>query len=289
LFQFDADFVRFRANKVACRAENLDKYVLAQNLAPELTEAVLRLLVVRLALEHPDFFTLGMGDHGAGVLQCALTGETLIFGQGMTLEDADRPNITPPYRDAFDAVCSQASEDIAVIHAPPGETDRIVALHLCAPSHWSGADKIGGSFIATHDDVPGFEKISRASGPLLDTLVNRGPFVRFNWGIEFSDRLNQHTDPPPGVGRADWNPRVFDPSAAEPFYLRVERQVLWGLPDVDAFVFAIRVYHTPARELRADPDKRAALAKALRTMPDATRHYKDLASTADAIAAWLNG
>ncbi len=288
LFQFDSEFPRFRANKLACRAERLDKYVLACDFSPALAESVARLLAMRLVVEYPDLFTLGMGDNGAGVLQCHLTGEVLIFGSGMALEaGAERPAVTPFYANAFDALCSQVSEDIAVIHAPPGETDRIVALHLCAPSHWSGEEKIGKSFIATHDDVPGFEKIARASGPLLETLVQRGPFVRFNWGIEFTDRLNQHTEPPL-IALADWNPRHLALNASEePFYLRVERQVLWGLPDVDAFVFAIRIYHTPARELRADTSKRAALANALRTMPDATRTYKDLAATADAIADWL--
>jgi hypothetical protein len=184
-------------------------------------------------------------------------------------------------------------EDIAVVACGQrgGGDDRIVALHLCAPSHWRAEDKIGRSFADAHAPVPGMER-SRQTGAaraLMDAAVHRGPWVRFAWGITGDDRLNHHPDPPPGVDPGAWRGRAFDPNADPPFFVRAERQVLWGLPDVNAFVFAIRVYHRSGAVIRANPHQRALLTAALQSMNTDARRYKNLTDAdVDGIVAWLH-
>jgi hypothetical protein len=69
--------------------------------------------------------------------------------------------------------------------------------------------------------------------------------------------------------------------------LRVERQLIQGLPGAHAFAFTIRTYLTPITKLDADEHK--WLAEAVETMPRNARRYKDLAQDADAISFWLRG
>ena len=120
----------------------------------------------------------------------------------------------------------------------------------------------------------GLGKIASSSAALLEAIRTRPPVVRFNWGIEFTDRLNLHPEPPPDVAASEWNRRTMDANANCPVYLRVERQVLWGMEDIRAVLFAIRVYTRPVSDLCAA--ERADLCSALLSMPDASRDYKGL-------------
>lgn len=294
LFQVDPGWPLFRTNKQACRAERLDKYVLVDDFSPPVAEAVAGLFVDRLTNDYPDLFTW---NANANTLYCRLSGERLVFNQNLRLTAAQTPAgdvpADPPYTNTLDALACQVPEDVAVVRTSPAAArgDWVAALHLCAPSHWSAETKIGRSFAAAHAPVPGMDK-SRAPGPaaaLVDALVNRGPWVRFAWGLSANDRLNQHPEPPPGADPAAWRDPMFDAHADPPFFLRVERQVLWGLPRVGAAVFTIRVYHLPATQLSSE--ERGLLRSALLGMDEASRVYKGLAGSGcvEQIAAWLDG
>ncbi|MDX1935074.1 MAG: DUF3445 domain-containing protein [Capsulimonadales bacterium] len=278
LFQIDREFPRFRDNVLKCRAERFEKYVCGNPAEfPEIAAAISRLIVERLIFEHPAFFRLESYPDGGGSLFCRLTGETLVFDDRMRLRAADRPPFGPPYAHLADALGCQVPEDWAIVrHGPAGE-DRILFLHLCAPSHWAAEEKIGKDFLRTHAPVPHIEKVSAAAPGLIDTVLTRGPFQRVSWGIDFDDRLNAHPVPPPGRETVAALRARFDPEHS-PVFLRVERQVLWGLPLVDAYLFTIRVYRYDARALCADPEHRTALLSALHSMSNETRLYKGIAS-----------
>jgi hypothetical protein len=274
LFQFDREFPRYHANKSACRAERFGKYVCAAGFDGPAAEAALRLMAARLATEHPALFRLEGAGGGVSVLHCRLTDDRLTFDERMHLASES------PYADAFDALCCQVHEDIAVVRRAPERGDWIAALHLCAPSHWAAEAKIDRSFVDAHAPVPGFGKVSAAAAALTEACIARGPFVRFTWGIAFDDRLNAHPEPPPGSAPAFWD-------GESPLFLRVERQTLWGLPEVDAFLFAIRVYIYDARPIRENPEQRDALVAALRSMSPESRRYKGVADRFDTVLAWL--
>ena len=289
LFQFDEQFSRFRENKLRCRAERFAKYVCAANLPGDTQEAAVRVLSERLVREHPDWFAWIGETHQT--LQCRLTAEQLHFDGQMRLEvTSKRSPVVPAYADSLDALCCQFPEDLAIISRDPTTGgDRLTFLHLCAPSHWAGEEKIGRSWRETHASVPGMKQSRDAAGAIVRMMIERPPTVRFTWGIEFDDRLNHHPEPPPMISPVDWNHRGRRLTDPELFYLRVERQVIWGLPDVNAALFAIRVYHTPGSAICADADKREALSCALRSMSAESRCYKGLENCLGDVLDCLHG
>lgn len=286
LFQIDTAFDHYRANKLSCRAERLGKYVVRRDYDAPVAAAVARLMTERLAAEYPNLF-----KRAPDSLDCRLPGERLVFGTDLRLVrvEAGAP-LSPPYADAFDALCCQIPEDIAIIRAAPGRGDWIAALHLCSPSHWGAEAKIGGDFRATHAPVPGFERVNQAAPSLVAAMIERGPFVRFVWGVSGDARLNHHPEPPPGVDPAAWRGRAFRSDAeGPPCWVRVERQALWGLPEVGAALFAIRTYLLDGNAVRADPAERALLRAGLLSMSPESRAYKSVADDFDALLRWLDG
>jgi dimethylamine monooxygenase subunit A len=273
----DSEFARYRANKAACRAERFGKYVCHQDFDPQTAEAAVRLMVNRAATEYPEHYTRETTDAGPTILHSHLTNEQIPL-------DANARLASPvaDYRDAFDALCCQVQEDIAIVRRTPDGADKVVALHLCSPSFWGAEEKIGQNFIVTHAPVPAFGKVAAAATALVDSCIRRGPFVRFTWGIAFSDRLNQHPEPPPGLPNALEQRADFDPTN-DPLWFRIERQVLWGLPEVDAFLFTIRVFLYDARETAAHPENGPALRAALTSMSPEARRYKGLTEVFDRV------
>lgn len=239
VFQRDARLPVFRASKAACMAEDPAKYIAVDDFEP------IRVPVTRFLAER-------------------------LRADGWP---ADADTLGP-----FEEIGLRIAEDIAVVRMSPERGDWIAALHLCSPSHWRASDKIGRSFLESHAPVPGMEKTIAAAPALLETMVRRGPFVRFTWGLAADDRLNCHPD-----GHAV---PAFDASRNPPFFVRPERQVLWPLPEIDAFVFVVRVSHIAATDLT--PAERSALRSALLSMPEASRVYKSIAAPLPGILAWLD-
>jgi len=145
---------------------------------------------------------------------------------------------------------------------------------------------VGGSFAEIHAPVPGMEPVTRKAGSMVDAMIDRGPFVRFVWGVATDTALNHHPEPPPGVEPATWNGRRFD--AADPrLWIRIERQTILGLPEADAALFAIRTSFRDGDALRADPEMNAALQAALCSMTPDQAVYKGVSDSREAILAWL--
>jgi hypothetical protein len=105
------------------------------------------------------------------------------------------------YVSLFDALCCQVQEDIAVCQLNRNE-DWLAAIHLCAPNHWAPQDKIGKPFNKVHAPVADMEKINASYRKMFDSLVHKGPFTRFAWGIATDTRLNHHPVAPPGADEA---------------------------------------------------------------------------------------
>jgi len=319
VFQFDSEFRKYRENKLRCRQEDLAKYHLTSDYEPSVSTAVNRFIVARLTEEHPEYFRWN-ASQSTGSLFCALTGETIEFDEKFELSGVAPPSMADvadanriPYKTAFDALCSQIQEDVAVVTSDPDSEasdgsmgrDWLAAIHLCSPGHWAAADKIGKNFFDIHTPVAGIEKVNRAAKSLIDAVIHKGPYVRFVWGFGTDKRLNHHPTPPPGVPVEEWRGRSFRPPASQPhpatqvnsamrstqdspFILRVERQVLWGLPEVRSSLFLIRVYFIDGDEIRRDPRESALLRSGLLSMTQQSRVYKGLDGCMDEVIAWLD-
>ncbi len=108
---------------------------------------------------------------------------------------------------------------------------------------------------------------------MLLSAVNKGPFTRFAWGISTDTRLNHHPEAPTGWDKQEWAGRHIEEGCD--LFLRVEKQTLNGLPEVNAFFFTIRTYFYPVVELSLD--ERKALYTAVESMSQASQIYKGLA------------
>lgn len=287
VFQIDQQFAHYRQVKLLARAEQLDKYYQTWQYSDTVAGAIAHLLITRLQQEFPHSFNLeATGDRLT--LHNRLTDETLSFDPEGHLQEVSigSDRIDPPYVSALDALALQVQEDLAVI-CRNGYQNWLAAVHLCHPNHWAAVDKVGQEFTVVHAPVAGMEKINRRSEAIVHTMITRPPMVRFGWGISTDTRLNHHPQSPPGIPSEIWQGRQFDIHAPR-LYMRLERQVLWGLPQVGACLFTIRTYFRDCHLLKQQPRERAMLLSALQSMPLDSLNYKGLANNQTAIFDWLS-
>ncbi len=260
LFQLDRTFPRFRAKKLAARAEQLDKYFCVADLPPRTLADVNDFIIRRLTSEHPTLFRAT-----AGGLYCALTDETL------AIEPRDSV-------DFLDALACQIQEDLAIVSTSPDQGHWLSAAHVCFPNGWAPGEKVGHSFAAVHEPVAGMAEMNRRGEEFVNIMTGATDgLVRFAWGVTFDDRLNHHPD----------KPRTpFDPANPRAF-LRVERQTIWGFPQRGASLFTIRTYLYDCADLRRDLATRNPLVAALISMSPESRAYKGLAGHFDQLIGWL--
>lgn len=154
------------------------------------------------------------------------------------------------------------AEDIALVSMENG-SDWVSAIDVRAPSHWRPMDKLGSSFFAVHRPVPEFERVNAAASKLVHAMVYGRPMVRFVWLLETDDDLAQHPD------LVEGRCRQFRPEG--PLFVRTERQCTWGLPELDAALFTIRV-HTFAFDTLMPADQ-GAILKAVEGMSDRSKDY----------------
>lgn len=292
IFQFDRHCTHYLESKTRARREEPGKYVCEDDPGKGVLQALATLMVQTLPREHPELFRVETATTGDSLLlHCAPSGQVLHLDQEMNLLDvlpsSRQPSMPdPPYTSVLDALACQVQEDIAITEIDETGNDRLSALHLCFPNHWAASDKIGQCFARIHEPVPGIDRISRKAAPLLQRLVSSGPYVRFAWGLSTDKRLNHHPVAPAGTGQDTcWRGRQFDPRNPE-LYVRVERQVIHGLPGSRAFLFTIRTYFVTVDTLEGGKIER--LAAAIRTMDPETREYKGIAGQSGNILEWLD-
>lgn len=223
---------------------------------------LLALLVAHLVEHHPAIFS----RDGDGLVNAA-TGERW---------DVAAPGLHP-----LDLAGRLVQEDLCLLTTGDA-SPLLIGATLCSPARWRLRDKIGRPLGAIHDAVPGYaEALSRPVDRFLTLLKPEKPVWRLNWGVM--------DDPEPFQPEARPAPApVTAANAGERLWLRVERQTLRRLPATGAAVFTIRTHVTRLDAAIRSPATAAALAGAVRDMPDASRDYKRLAPVVPALLAWLD-
>ncbi|MEA5514322.1 DUF3445 domain-containing protein [Nodularia sp. UHCC 0506] len=285
VFQIDEHFTHYRQNKILARGERLSKYYQTCNYSPAVAGAIACLIIERLTLEHPQYFDC---QKIANTLQfhSRLTQETLHLNADWQLQQVQGSSVIPPYVSTLDALAAQIQEDITVICRSEDSSNWLSAVHLCYPNHWSAEVKIGQNFTAIHAPVAGMEKINLRGDAIVNTMIEQKPMVRFAWGLSTDTRLNHHPQPPLGVSANQWQGRSFD-SQHPQLYLRIERQVIWGLPKYEAALFTIRTYFKDCGVLKQDPALRSKLCAAIQSMTSQSLIYKGLLESKASILQWL--
>lgn len=287
VFQLDDHFPHYRQMKLLARAERLSKYYQTCNYSETVAGAIVQMIVDRLVQEHPRSFWVEPLGEDEFALHSRLTGERICLNlDGQLLQAMGEDSVMPPYRSALDALAAQVQEDLAVICRAADGKHWLGAVHLCYPNHWSAEEKIGKDFGMIHAPVAGMGAMNRRGSALVHTMIARRPMVRFAWGLSMDTRLNHHPEPPSTVPIALWQGRQFDRRQPR-LYLRIERQVIWGLPGCDAALFSIRTSFRDCAAIKADEDLRSSLCAAIRSMSRESLIYKGLAASQCDILDWL--
>ncbi|BAZ05776.1 heme-dependent oxidative N-demethylase family protein [Calothrix sp. NIES-3974] len=289
LFQIDASFDFYHQTKLTARRENLYKYFQTCNYADNINREVIKLIVSRLLSEYPQYFHREDLPTGDFALHCLLTQETLNFDQQGFLKTVSPANPIPKYTYGLDAIACQIQEDVTVIcrHPDTGQ-NWVSAIHLCFPNHWSAAAKIGQDFTTIHQPVAEIAPINRRADSLVKGMIYGQPMVRFAWGISTDTYLNHHPEPAPGFDAQFWSGRRFCLDQPQ-LYLRIERQVIWGLPQVHAALFTIRTYFRDCAVICQDIHLRNQLISAIKSMSQESLIYKGLSVSKGDICRWMEG
>jgi len=287
VFQIDSNFYQYRQTKLASKSESPGKYYCKDKFSSSDESTVNQFVINKLITEHPFFFEISSNNTGIS-LNCKLTCEIIHFNkQYQLISHTSQSGNTLAYKDGFDALACQVQEDISVLKTNPGGNDKIIALHLCLPNHWSAEDKIGQDFMTTHQPVPHMEQINRNRHQLIEAITHKGPFVRFAWGIATDNRLNHHPNPPPDVPGDQWLGRSFNPDNPE-LYLRVERQTLHAFPQARISLFTIKTYLYDLKDItQSTPNHISLLTSAIESMSETSLYYKGLNQSKRDIITWL--
>ncbi len=286
VFEIDQDYFNYISEKHRSRSEDLDKYFPMSHELDEPTRLkVTRFLYNKLAQEHPQHFSLEQTVSGYNFTSKLLEEKITFDNQFQITGHVQKlkvPHHNAKYRCALDAFACQVQEDFSIWKRDLSEPSKewLAMIHLCFPNHWAAEDKIGKTFNNVHAPVAGFGRLAKASDTLVDSMVARGPFYRFAWGVATDTILNHHPHSPYGPGRA------FNLQKPE-LYLRIERQTLTPFPDVGASLFTIRSYFLDCTQLRIDDGEVNALISAIDSMSPESLVYKGLAQSKDDVIAWL--
>jgi hypothetical protein len=265
VFQFDKTFPRFREAKLFALSARSD-CVVSRHFGTEVARTIAKFLVDRLVAEHSDLFSRAAGG-SAPLLQCHLTGGTVPL------------EVDTHEEGVLVKLGHQIQEDFAIV-TRSADSEWLSFAHVCLPNGWAPAEKIGRSFAQIHEPVAGMAEMNRRGREFAELMIRATEgLVRFAWGITFDEALDHHPTCPQ---------TPFDPGNPQAF-LRVERQTIWGFPDVGAALFTIRTYTYDIEPLRRDPAICEPLRSALLTMPAGSVRYKGLERCWNDLIAWIDG
>lgn len=164
--------------------------------------------------------------------------------------------------------------------------EKAIAISLCFPNHWDPRTKISQDFNHIHIPVADFGPIAKNATRLSRSLIERGPFKRFAWGLSTDTRLNHHPEAPEGVSDELWYGRSFKNDGQHKLYMRIERQHMVGLPEEDICLFTIRTYffdvaQIPACELQL-------LKDAVLSMTPETMAYKGIEKNISEVISYFD-
>lgn len=150
----------------------------------------------------------------------------------------------------------QTVEDYVIHHV--AESDWMAAGAVSFPSGWSPQKSIGRSLVSLHGPIPGIKLDN--SRRMLRACLN-GIYERFVWSVVYEPKLDYHPDK---------SHLSFDDSGA--FWVKVERQVLVGFPELHAILFILRPYLIKSEDVDMD-----MLSQGLNSMTESQKKYKGVA------------
>lgn len=255
VFQLTKNYPEFLINKNECLKEDMTKYLAEFNLNITKINKLIDILIQLMTSEYPEVFKLEKG-----ILKSTLNQISIDIYQTNRIE-------------ILNQLVLMVEEDIVLVSREQGN-NYLSYLNVCGPSHWSPNEKIGKSFFDIHVDIPHIEKLNSNADKIIDLMVTKGPFVRFIWSFVTDLRINHHPIPPKNYDPLEWKGRSFNTEAKIPFNLRIERQVIYPIPEIDSSLFTIGVSFISGEDIKNNPHYNHQLKSALMSMSKESRIYK---------------
>ena len=294
-FAVDAELPRFVRAKLASLREAAERHhVRATDDPAGLVEALWRILGL-YAAEWPQLLLVSEPD----LVDLRLHGIRLDGRLDRSAPTIERlPGLTPLGAEVAawldgrtgidrlaDALALSCQEDLVLMCGFPDGSDVAEWLHVCVPSGWDPAEKVGRSFQEIHVPVADNARLV-ASGPnVVKAMIGKGPYVRFGWGLTTNPDLNGHPARRPASAAS---PGKTPAEVAALTYLRMERQTTLAMPDLARSLFTVRISLDPLVDrLAAEPALRPRLASLLASCTPDVIAYKGMSDLAAPILAWL--
>ena len=280
ILQIDRLYDEYRKQKLVARQDDLDKYICKGTLTERQETRINEFLINNMVTEYPSYFRL-VSEPKRLALVNHLSGDRIYLDRAYRFIAADDndSSLHPPYQSGMDALICQLQEDFCVLTIEDG-ISRLQFAHVCFPNNWLAREKIGQDFMALHNPVSEFEQANPRGHKIISALLKGGPYIRFAWGLSNDNHL-RHL---PGL-----NSTVCFSTNGDPLYVRVERQVLQGIPDIGCVLFFIRTYYYDCLWIKRRPDLCESLQSALMDMNTGALMYKGLKESRDSIVDWLRG
>lgn len=152
----------------------------------------------------------------------------------------------------FNEMGYKIQEDVAIFH----RSNKLIALHVSFPSTWIPKEKIGMTFSAIHQPVPGMKKFLANEKKYVDMMVNADkPIIRYVWGEHFGYLLSPLEPVKEGIK-----------------IIHTERQTFIGMPEDDLGIFLIRKKVIPF--LDTDREFQIWYANQIKSMSEEQKQYK---------------
>jgi hypothetical protein len=176
------------------------------------------------------------------------------------------------------------ADDLCLMQRDSGGQWRLTAASLTQPTFFTVPDALGKSLAEIHGPVPGFaDRFGARVERMFDAVAPDVIMERRNWTVVNSAEAYL---PDPGPMRARL-PDLPLAQAAQGLFIRVERQTVRKLAGGGGVVFTIRAWRHPLAELAADPELKAAFARAWRGATVDFRDYKRLSPYDPWVEAFL--
>jgi len=169
-----------------------------------------------------------------------------------------------------DLVIGKVSDD--------GKDDYMECLLVPLPSKWNPLDKVGLNFADVHAPIPNSERLVKASPRLVTAIMNKGPFVRYNWTLS-----SQHLPQNPAIHEYQQDYEQLDQikdfdTMMQSVYFRVERQTLKAFPHLNRYVFIIHTYLHRLTDVLTSAERQRRMLEVLLSIPKAVRDHRSMAN-----------
>ena len=136
------------------------------------------------------------------------------------------------------------------------------------------------SFADVHAPIPGNERLLNAAPRLVSAIMNKGPYVRYNWVLS-TDELPQDPSINTHMKQTyqDLDQITDLETLLQTVHLRVERQTLKAFPEYDRYLFVIHTYSHPLADVLTTVDRKKHLLDVLQSMPDDVLAHRGFVKT----------